>query len=569
MRRLTAAVVGLCAPALLAAPLGCGSGPAPPADPAPGWFRDDTAAAHLAFTHDAGPGGKYFLPEIMGSGAAVLDFDADGRLDVYLITNAGPGSKSTNRLLRRMPDGTFNDVSAGSGLDVAGHGMGAAVGDIDNDGFPDLLLTEYGRLRLFRNNGGNGTFADVGAAAGVASPLWSTSAAFADFDRDGWLDLAVGGYVDYDRSAPCSGVGGRPDFCHPKSYPGTVTKLFRNLGADPAKRGTFRDVSVESGVGRVPGPALGVLWADFDGDGWPDLFVANDAAANRLWVNRRDGTFADEAPRRGLAFDRAGNMLGNMGVAWGDADGDGLSDLFVTHLTEETHTLWRQGPRGSFRDATGAARLAEPAWRGTGFGTAMLDLDNDGDLDIVAANGRVARPAAHGQAEGFDWSHYAERNQLFLNTGDGTFADAGPENGVLCGPAAVWRGLAYADFDDDGGIDLLLTAAAGPAKLFANAAPDRGHWVGVRAVDPALNRDAYGALVTVTAGGRSWGREVNPGSSYLCSNDPRVHFGLGSATPTGLAVRWPNGDREEFDPPPAGRYAVVKKGTGRPAKGQP
>jgi hypothetical protein len=554
--------------ALLAA-LAAGCSPAPPAaevsPPPPGWFLDATADAKLDFTHDAGPGGTYFLPEIMGSGAAVLDFDGDGRLDVYLIANGGPQSRATSKLFRRLPDGTFRDVSAGSGVDVTGYGMGAAVGDVDNDGRPDLLATEYGRVRLFRNRG-EGKFEDVSAAAGVGSPLWSTSAAFADFDRDGWLDLAVGGYVDYDPSFPCPGSGGRPDYCHPKGFPGSATRLYRNLGADPAARGRFRDVSIPSGVGRVPGPALGLLWADFDGDGWQDLFVANDAAPNRLWVNRRDGTFADEAVGRGVAYDRAGNLLGNMGVAWGDTDGDGLGDLFVTHLTEETHTLWRQGPRGRFRDVTGRANLSVPRWRGTGFGTALLDLDNDGHLDIVAVNGRVSRPAARATSERFDWADYAERNQLFRNTGDGAFADAGPDNGVLCGAAAVWRGLAYADFDDDGGVDLLLTAAAGPAKLFRNAAENRGHWVGVRATDPRLNRDAYGAVVTLTAGGRSWARLVNPGSSYLCSNDPRAHFGLGSATPTGLTVLWPDGRAEAFDPPPVGRYVEVRRGSGRPVK---
>jgi hypothetical protein len=495
----------------------------------------------------------------------VFDFDNDGRLDVYMVSNGGPRSGSKNRLFRQMPDGTFKDVSAGSGVDVAGFGMGAAVGDFDNDGFPDLLVTEYGRVRLFRNNG-NGTFTDVTEKAGLGSPLWSTSAAFADFDRDGWLDLAVCGYVDYDPSIPCPGSGGRTDYCHPKGFPGSVTRVYRNLGADPAKRGQFQDVSVASGVGRVPGPALGLLWADFDGDGWPDLFVANDAAPNRLWINQKNGTFVDEALKRGVAFDVAGNVLGNMGVAWGDYDGDGLFDLFVTHLTEEAHTLWRQDPRGQFRDVTGRAALAAPRWRGTGFGTAMIDLDNDGHPDLVVANGRVNRHPSRAGAGRFDWPDYAERNQLFRNNGDGTFADLGPENGVLCGRSGVWRGLSYADFDSDGGVDLLLTQVAGPARLFKNVVPNRGNWVGVRAIDPALNRDAYGAEVRLTAGGRSWVRLVNPGSSYLCSNDPRVHFGLGSATPTGLSVRWPDGTAEEFGPPPGGQYTVVKKGTGRPAR---
>jgi hypothetical protein len=554
MRTIPAAVL------FAAVVAGCSPPPAVEPPPPPGWFRDITAECRLDFTHDAGPGGSYFLPEIMGSGAAVFDYDGDGLLDVYLVSSGGPQSKSTNKLLRRLPDGTFQDVSAGSGVDVTGHGMGVAVGDIDNDGRPDLVVTEYGRVRLFRNQGG-GKFTDATAAAGLDSPLWSTSAAFADFDRDGWLDLAVCGYIDYDRSAPSAGTGGKPDYCHPKTFPGSTTRLYRNLGA-----GRFRDVSIPSGVGRVPGPALGLVWADFDGDGWPDLFVANDAAANRLWINRQNGTFTDEAHQRGLAFDMAGNALGNMGAAFGDTDGDGLGDLFVTHLTEETHTLWRQGPRGSFRDVTGRAGLSAPAWRGTGFGTALIDLDNDGHLDLAAVNGRVSRSPARGIPEKFDWTDYAERNQLFRNRGDGTFVDAGPDNGVFCGPAAIWRGLVYADFDGDGGVDLLVTAVTGPARLYRNAIESRGHWVGLRVLDPRLNRDAYGAEVTLRASNRQWARTVNPGSSYLCSNDPRVHFGLGPATPTGLTVRWPDGLVEDFDPPPVDRYTEVRRGSGRPVK---
>ncbi|HEY8504696.1 MAG TPA: VCBS repeat-containing protein [Gemmataceae bacterium] len=270
----------------------------PPAGPP--WFRDVTEEVGLNFIHDPGPVGRYFMPQIMGSGCALFDFDGDARLDVYLIQNGGPDSGSVNRLYRQGPDGRFTDVSAGSGLEVAGYGMGAAVGDVNNDGRPDVLVTEYGRCRLFVNEGG-GRFRDVTAEAGVVNPRWGNSACFVDYDRDGWLDLVVVNYVDYDPSRLCAPASGRPDYCHPRAFAGTAARLFRNRGGEgrgPGGAPRFEDVSLRSGLGRVPGPGLGVVCADFDGDGWPDIFVANDAQANRLWINRHDGTFS-EARRAG------------------------------------------------------------------------------------------------------------------------------------------------------------------------------------------------------------------------------------------------------------------------------
>ena len=394
------------------------------------WFADITEQVGLNFVHDAGPLGKYFMPESVGSGAALFDFDNDGRLDIYLLQNGGPHSASKNRLFHQEADGRFTDVSAGSGLDVAGYGMGVAVGDVNNDGWPDVLVTEYGRIRLFLNNG-NGTFTDVTKQAGLDNPFWGTSASFVDYDRDGWLDLVVVNYVDYIEARPCAEPAGQREYCGPSSFPARVTKLYRNRCGDWVRqvRVRFRGRDREIGLGRLPGPGLGVFCADFNGDGWPDIFVANDGQANHLWINQHDGTFKDEAVARGIAFNAMGKAEANMGIAIGDVDGDGLFDLFVTHLTEETNTLWKQGPRGIFQDRTVGLGLASPRWRGTGFGTVLADFDQDGASDLALVNGRVKRPVGSPAPPPAPTKprssgrSYAERNQLFANDGTGKFRD--------------------------------------------------------------------------------------------------------------------------------------------------
>ncbi len=504
----------------------------------PAWFADVTAA--------------------IGSGAALFDYDGDGLLDILLLQNGGPNGPH-HVLLHQEKDGTFRDVSADSGLDVAGYGMGVAIGDVNNDGRPDVLVTEYSGVRLFLNEGG-GKFREVTRQAGLANPAWGASAAFLDFDRDGWLDLVVVNYVDYDPGLPCRPHSGRQEYCPPKSFPGRVTRLFHNKGD-----GTFVDVTEQSGLGTLAGPGLGVLCADFDGDGWPDIFIANDGEANRLWLNRHDGTFKEEAFGRGVAFNRLGHAEASMGVAWGDVDGDGLFDLFVTHLGEETHTLWKQRRRGSYTDVTVPSHLLRSKWRGTGFGTALADLDCDGATDLVVVNGRIARGLRNANPDlGEHWGLYAERNQVFANEGNGIFRDRSPDNPDLCGTPNVARGLAWGDVDNDGGIDLLVTTAAGPAKLYRNVVPNRGHWLIVRACDPALKRDAYGAEVRVSAGNRSWVQLVNPASSYLCSNDPRAHFGLGAATHIdAVEITWPDGVRESFKGVEVDRVVKLEKGASR------
>ena len=543
--------------------LGCGKeqGVAPP--PGPQWFEDVTEAVGLNFVHDPGPLGSYFMPQIIGSGGALFDLAGDGRLAIYLIHNGGPQGKK-NQLFRQRPDKTFEDISAGSGLDVAGYGMGVAIADANNDGLPDVYLTGYGGDRLFLNKG-NGRFVEVTKEAGIDNPIWGTSACFVDFDRDGWLDLVVVNYLTIDPGKMCADAASRRSYCHPKTFPGAVTRLYRNRGRDAAGKWLgYEDRTAASGLGSAPGPGLGVLCADFDGDGWPDIFVANDARANHLWINQKDGTFKEEAVARGVAFDALGRPLGNMGIAFGDSDGKGVPDLFVTHINSEYHSLWKQGPRGLFQERTAEAGLTAGYRRGTGFGTAFGDFDNDGSLDLAVVNGSVSRTSP--PADSY-WSPYAERNQLFANDGRGKFRDISRQNPDFCGKAGVSRGLAMGDYDGDGGLDLLVTRIGDSARLFRNVAPDRGHWLLIRALEKIAPRDAIGAEVRVRAGSRRWIRLIQSGGSYLCSHDPRAHFGLGDVTRIDeIGVLWPDGVEELFPGGGVDRVVVVKKGSGRPSK---
>jgi len=547
-----------------------------PAASTPAWFEDVTERAGLHFVHEVEVSGHYLMPEQNGSGAAVFDYDNDGRLDIYLIHNVPSSSKTTNRLFHQEPDGRFKDVSAGSGLDVAGYGMGITIGDVNNDGWPDVLITENARVRLFLNLGGSGKFKDVTAEAGLTNAAWAIAAAFFDYDRDGWLDLVVGNYIEFDPSKKCY-TGDKPDFCGPRPHGPTVSRLFHNLAGRGGARGgppRFEDVTVSAGLARAPGKAMGLVCADFDGDHWPDIFITDDALPNRLFMNQRNGTFVEQAVPRGLAYTALGATASNMGIALGDVDNDGLFDVFVPHLMEENHTLWVQGPAGLFQDKTASAGLVAPAWHGTGFAAVLADFDNDGALDLAMVNGAVnlatgrTIPVRAARSVPPFWAPYAHPNQLFANDGQGRFREVSAANPALCGEAMVGRGLACGDLDNDGGLDLLVSYIGGPARLYRNVAAPRGHWLGLRVLDPtAGGRDAYGAEVTVQAGARRWWRLVQPGYSYCSSNDPRVHFGLGPARQVeAIKVIWPDGTEEMFPGAAVDQYWVLRKGSGQASK---
>lgn len=571
-----------CGPATEPRPAAPPSAPAPPrtvpdpaAHPGEAWFTAvGTGSGGPEFTHESEFSGRHLFPEIMGSGAAFLDADNDGRLDLVFLHNTAPTASVRNRLYLQQPDGRFRDATAGSGLERPGRGQGLAAGDLTHDGLPELLITEADGVRLLLNRGG-GRFTDITAAAGLTNAYWSIPAAFVDYDRDGWLDLVLGNYLDFDATQRCLDARGQPEFCGPHGFRPTPTRLFRHTGR-PGPDGIpqFTDVTVASGLARVPGKAMQIVCADFDGDRWPDLFVSDDALPNRLFINRRDGTFRDEAVERGVAYTGMGTPAANMGIALGDVDANGLFDLFIPHLTEENHTLWRQTAQGLFEDDTARAGLLNLPWHGTGFGAVLGDFNNDGASDLAVVNGRIRRPpgaaatvpARRPLMSGIasPWQPYAEPAQLFRNDGSGRFREISASNSALCGEAMVGRGLAMGDFDNDGGLDLLVVGLGGPARLLRNTAP-RGHWLGLRVVEPAFgSRDALGAEVVVTAAGREYWRLAHPAFSYASSNDPRVHVGLGPATTFDrVRVRWPDGTEELFPGGPVDRYLTLRHGSGQ------
>ncbi|MFQ5349012.1 MAG: CRTAC1 family protein [Thermoanaerobaculia bacterium] len=507
----------------------------------------------------------------MGAGAGLLDYDRDGDLDVYLVQGARLGRQADPELRDRLfrndsqsaADGSwrlrFVDVTERSGLVALAHGMGVAAGDYDNDGWPDLYVTNFGSNRLFRNRG-DGTFEDVTAMAGVDDRRWSVSATFVDYDRDGWLDLFVGNYVDFTLAnhKVCPSPTGVRDYCGPVAFEPETDRLFHNE-AD----GTFHDRSGQSGIGTARGANLGAIAADFDGDGWVDIYAANDQMPNQLWINRGDGTFNDEAPLAGCGVNRHGSAEASMGTTAEDYDNDGDIDLLLTHLTGETNTLYVNSGRGVFTDRTLGSGLGRPSLPHTGFGTAFLDYDNDGLLDLLAVNGAVKIVEVLLQAG--DPFPYHQPNQLFRNLGGGRFEEVTDQAGDSLALSEVSRGAAFGDLDNDGDVDALISNENGPARLLINQLGHHSGWLGLRLETRHGAREAYGAGVTARLDDAVLHRRVRADGSYGSTSDPRVLIGLGDRRgPADVRVVWADRKVEVWADLPATRYTTLRQGRSRP-----
>jgi len=545
------------------------------ADAPDAWLFEASTAAGLHFVHDPGADDGFESPQIMGPGGALFDCDGDGDLDLFLVGGGPlpgpdrPADLVPSRLFRREANGTFVDVTDESGLKNTGYGMGIAVADADNDGDLDVFLSNYGDDRFFVNRG-DGTFRDHTEEAGVSDPHWSTAASFFDYDRDGWLDLVVVNYLDYSPGRPCYDYGRRREFCGITQYSGTVSRLYRNRGLGSDAGGPqFVEVTVSAGLATGAGRGLGVRCSDFNDDGRPDILVANDAEPNRLWIQQPDGTFRDEAQLRGVAVNQLGRPEANMGIIYEDLTGDGLPDVFITHLRGETNTLWRGEAGGQFADITPQTGLGPSSLRSTGFGVVATDVDLDGDLDLLIVNGHVQRQDDSGgevAAQQVPWDKYAEPGLLYLQQTPGRFVLESRLGGKFSRERLIGRGLLAGDLDGDGDLDFISTNCHGPVRLYRNEAPHQGHWLLIRAFDPARKRDSYGAQIHVAAGELRMSREVQPSSGYLTHQDPRVHFGLGQATGIDrVVVRWPDGEleQEEFTEVSIDAVVELRRGSGR------
>jgi len=548
--------------------------------PTSDWFVDRAQASGLDFTYFNGMSGDFYFPEMMGGGVGLFDYDNDGDLDIYFAQGQmlGPGKTIGQAIIppRSLPlggrlyrndltihaDGTrtlhFTDVTEQSGIKASDYGMGVATGDFNNDGCVDLYLTNFGQNHLYRNNC-DGTFTDVSEAAGVSDPGWSVSAAFIDYDRDGWLDLYVGHYVQYsfDIDQRCTGLTGRRDYCPPSVYNARTDRLFHN-----ERNGTFVDVTAKALIGGQFGPALGVSTADFNGDGWPDIYVANDGKPNLLWINQRNGTFKNMGLLSGAALSADGKAKGSMGVDAGDVDNDGDEYLFMTQLPTEGGNLYINDGSGLFEDRSSSSGLG-PLTRGfTGFGAAWFDFDNDGWLDLLTANGSIEAQASR-LNEKFP---YDERLLLFRNLHDGRFENVSAQAGAVFRTSAVGRGAAFGDIDNDGDVDVVISNMQRPASLLINNVGNRHHWIGLRLTGcPSATcrspRDMIGAKVQIVRqNGPALWRRVRADGSYASANDPRIVVGLGDSTePPTVRVFWPNGAVEEFPRVAVDRWTVLKQ----------
>jgi enediyne biosynthesis protein E4 len=541
------------------------------------WFVDRAAETGLAFAHVNGMSGQLYYAEIIPPGAALFDYDNDGDLDVYFVqshrldagasasANGSSAAQGNGRLFRNDLSGSgpartlrFTDVTAASRISATAYGIGVAAGDFTNDGCVDLYLTNLGPNTLLRNNC-DGTFADVSRHSRTDDPSWSVSASFLDYDRDGWLDLFVGNYLNWQVAshAPCFGPTGRPDYCSPAAYQPQPSRLYRNN-----RDGTFTDATAAAGIARDYGPALGVSTADFNGDGWVDVYVANDGQPNQLWINQRNGTFANTGLLSGTALSAHGKAKAGMGVDAGDVDNDGDEDLFVVNLTGEGNDLYVNDGSGLFEEQSARSGLGAGSRAYTGFGTAWLDIDNDGRLDTLIVNGAVQTIDVQRRAN--DPLPLRQPKLLFRNLGDRRFEDVTAQGGAALAIPDVSRGAAFGDIDNDGDVDVLVAHNNGRPQLLVNGVGQRNHWIGLRLVGRQARRDMLGARVAIVRedGTTVW-RRARADGSYASASDPRVIAGLGSSTAARtVRVIWPGGMTEEWSNVAVDRYTTLIEGSG-------
>ena len=544
---------------------GVASSPAPAPAPQP-TFADATASAGIRFRHQSGAFGKKYLPETLGSGVVFSDLDGDAWPDLFFVNSrrwpGRPGPRSLPAFYRNNRDGTFTDLTRAAGLDVEMYGLGATAADYDNDGRTDLYLTGLGGNRLFRGLPG-GRFQDVTPKAGVAGGGFGTSAAFVDVDKDGWLDLFVCNYVEWsiEKDLFCTLDGTRKSYCTPESYKGQSPALYRNRGD-----GTFEDATARAGLRDPSSKALGVAVLDYDDDGWPDLFVANDTQPNRLYRNRGNGTFVDTAVAAGVAFSEAGVARAGMGVDAADYDGSGRLSLVIGNFANEMMGLYHNEGTGLFIDEAPATTVGQASLLSLTFACFFFDHDLDGRLDIFGANGHVADDVEAVQSR----VRYAQRPHLFRNLGGRRFEAVEDRAGPALARPLVGRGAAYADYDADGDLDLVITANNGPARLLRNDGGNRNRFLRLRALGAASGRDGIGARVVVTAPGSPRQTAlVKTGSSYCSQSELPLTFGLGShAGPVRVEVRWPRGGQETVEAR-AGERLVLKEGQGRQSETEP
>jgi enediyne biosynthesis protein E4 len=523
-------------------------------------FRDVTAQAGIQFTHNNGAFGKKWLPETMGPGCAFIDYDNDGYPDILLINGQDwPGHPHTGattlKLYHNNRDGTFTDVTRRAGLSVPMYGLGVAVGDYDNDGFDDIFVSALGQSHLFRNNG-NGTFTDVTKSAGMWGPNeFSTSVAWVDYDRDGKLDLVVANYVQWSPRSDlyCTIDGAHKSYCTPESYKGASVRLWHNLGG-----GKFEDATQKAGLGDPTSKSLGIAILDYNGDGWPDILIANDTQPNKLYLNKRDGTFEERGIAAGIGFSEDGVARAGMGVDAADYDRSGQASVLISNFANQMVSLYHNEGNGLFVDEAPQSEIGRATLVTLGFGCFFFDYDNDGWQDVFVADGHIEDEIERVQKR----VSYAEPAHLFRNLGGGRFTEVTAQMGKSFATPRVARGAAYADIDNDGFLDILLTTNAGPAYLFHNEGGSN-HSLRIKLVGTKSNRDGIGAVVRVSAGSdRQW-KMLRSGSSYLSQSELVLTFGLGALTKADtVEIQWPSGQVDKLSNIAGGQTVTVQEGKG-------